>query len=197
MTTKSETKVLGMLAAGALAGGLLSSCGTANLGGSNTPSDPVAASIRTHQEFEQYWGARRTVTPEPTAEVESSAPSYSAPVADSYVAEETPAEPVLVEEEPVETWVVEEPVNGSRPSKKDALPVTTWWEYQGDTGRGARDYTNLGAGAFPTGKKVFGSSKYVISPYHGGYVKVGNVPRGALVADPNYDLAERKYFILP
>ena len=156
--------------------------------------------MRTHQEFEAYWGPRRTVTPEPEPEpvvIERSEPAPVPMEEPEVIVEGEPVESPMVEEEPEEVWVVEEPSDGSRPSKKDALPVTTWWEYQGDTGRGARDYTNLGGGGFPTGKSVFGSRKYVISPYHGGYVKVGDVPSGALVADPKYDLAERKYFILP
>lgn len=171
------------------------------MGGSSTPNDAVAASIRTQQEFEQYWRERRSATPkpepEPVALVESTqAASVPMSEPEPFVSS-GPVESPAVESGPQETWPVEEPINGSRPSKRDALSVTTWWEYRGDTGRGARDYKNLGAGGFPTGKKVFGSRKYVVSPYHGGYVKVGDVPRGALVADPNYDLAERKYFILP
>jgi len=187
-----------MLATGVLAGGLLSSCGTENMGGTSAPVDPVAASMRTHQEFENYWGPRRTVEPVEVAQVEEPAPAPVAPApvepaVESYAVEES----YEVEDSSADWVVMEEPLDGPKPSRKNALPVTTWWEYQGDTGRGARDYTNLGGGGYPTGKSVWGSRKYVRSPYHGGYVDVGNVPSGALVADPSYDVAERKFFILP
>lgn len=194
MKTRTELGAFGKLAVGILAGGLISSCGTVDSAGTGTSDDPVSASMKTHQEFEQYWGSRRGVAPVEVAPAEQSAPVE--PVVESYAVEEVTVEPVMADSNA--SWEPEEyQVDGPKPSKKDALTVTTWWEYQGDTGRGARDYSNLRGVGYPTGKSVWGSRRYVLSPYHGGYVNVGDAPRGALVADPNYDMGERKYFILP
>lgn len=184
MTILTELKIWSMVAA-AVAGGLLSSCGSADFGGAATPTDPVAAAIKTRKEFEQYWSQRRAAKAKEDA-------AAAKPVPVKPVANKTPSESGS------STSVVQLRIEDvPRSSKKAALPVTTWWEYQGDVGSGEHDYHGPSGVEFPKAKAVRGSRKYVISPYHGGYVKVAGVPGGVLVADPKYDLAERKFFMLP
>jgi hypothetical protein len=194
---RSTKKTCGRIGIAIVAGGLLSACGTSGLlPASDTQSsdDAVAASIRTHQEFEQYWAQQRHEQPVKPTPAESYEP---APV----VAQEEPAAPVEVYQDDSWTepsWEPEEAVvSGPKPSKKNAKAVVTWWEYR-DGASGSRNYSKLSGGSsFPTGKSAGFGSRYVISPYNGQYVDVNGLGSGTLVSDPSYEVADRKYFLVP
>ncbi|MGE9269355.1 MAG: hypothetical protein ACQKBU_01015 [Verrucomicrobiales bacterium] len=53
------------------------------------------------------------------------------------------------------------------------------------------------SGDFPTAAKIEGREGFVRSPYNQKAVNVRGVESGLLVADPRFDLSERKFFIVP
>ncbi|MEP4077147.1 hypothetical protein [Haloferula sp.] len=52
-------------------------------------------------------------------------------------------------------------------------------------------------GGYPTATRVNGFSNFVKSPYNDRWVKVKGIPSGSLVADPRFDVGEKKYFRVP
>ena len=87
--------------------------------------------------------------------------------------------------------------SNEEPTKKNTLPIVTWWENRKKGGE-ETDVSNIDlSGNFPTATRVKDWDGYVHSPYNNRFVDVKGVPSGTIVADPRYDLSERKFFIVP
>jgi hypothetical protein len=50
---------------------------------------------------------------------------------------------------------------------------------------------------FPTAEAIADTPDFVLSPYTGEKVSVGNIPPGFLVNDPSFPIEDQKYFRLP
>lgn len=210
MNRSSMWKSGGRLALGLLAGSLLAACEISNvLPPENTgePSvDAVSASARTQQQFQQYWATQRKqkvadptqLAPEPVAAATTSA-ALQTPARPTFSQwwndRKKPAEPEMAESAPASR---PEPA-AEAPSKKNTLPMVTWWgnRKKGDP-KGTPDVLGIDlSGNFPTASPIKDWDGYVRSPYSNGFVDVRGVPSGTLVADPRFDLSERKFFIVP
>ena len=175
--------------------------------------EPVAAATNSaapqtpaRPTFSQWWEQRRKDKAE-TAEVAQAEPSQKVEPSAAEPEEKRrtfsqwwsdrkkPVEPEVAESAPAPQ---PEPA-AEEPTKKNTLPIVTWWGnrkkgYQ----KGTQDVSGIDlSGNFPTASPIKDWDGYVRSPYSNGFVDVKGVPSGTLVADPRFDLSERKFFIVP
>lgn len=91
------------------------------------------------------------------------------------------------------------PAVAEAPPEPEEKKSGGWW------GRGKKEEPEADSdlsgidlrGDFPTAKWVEDWDGYVRSPYNNRFVNVKGVASGTLVADPRFDLSERKFFIVP
>jgi len=177
------------------------------------PSQP-----NTRRTFSQWWGDRKqqkaeesapevaeapAPAPQPTAAAPAEAPAqknqrrtFSQWWDDRKKQKEQVAE---AQSAPADSQPVAEAPQAEPEKQKTVLPIVAWFDERKKNKKGGDvDLSNIDlSGDFPTARPVKDWSGFVHSPYDDRFIDVKGVPSGTLVADPRFDISERKFFIVP